>query len=203
MIKEIAYDSFGNTTRDTLPQFFFPLGFAGGLVDPHTGFIRFGFRDYDPATGRFTAKDPLGDTGGDHDLYDYCVDDPVSFVDPQGLAAQKWNEGNPSREDTENPAGLKVYRVLKKASAVMDTYDEEKELTHDIANAGARLAGFLADSFAKMFGYPHKTDVQEQLEQVLIGKDAFLRGDSPALKQIFDEATGKKKKGTIEDAFKK
>ena len=44
LIKEIAYDSFGNTTGDTLPQFFFPLGFAGGLVDPHTGFIRFGFR---------------------------------------------------------------------------------------------------------------------------------------------------------------
>ena len=85
MIKEIAYDSFGNTTRDTLPQFFFPLGFAGGLVDPHTGFIRFGFRDYDPATGRFTAKDPLGDTGGDHDLYGYCVDDPVSMNDPSGL----------------------------------------------------------------------------------------------------------------------
>ena len=61
-------------------------------MDPHTGFIRFGFRDYDPATGRFTARDPMGDTGGDHDLYDYCVDDPVSFVDPQGLAAEKVEE---------------------------------------------------------------------------------------------------------------
>ena len=54
-------------------------------MDPHTGFIRFGFRDYDPTTGRFTARDPLGDTGGDHDLYDYCVDDPVSMNDPSGL----------------------------------------------------------------------------------------------------------------------
>ena len=54
-------------------------------MDRHTGFVRFGFRDYDPQVGRFTAKDPIGDTGGDHDLYDYCVDDPVSFVDPEGL----------------------------------------------------------------------------------------------------------------------
>ena len=107
MIKEIAYDSFGNTTRDTLPQLFFPLGFAGGLVDPHTGFIRFGFRDYDPATGRFTAKDPLGDTGGDHDLYDYCVDDPVSFVDPQGLAAQSVAEqGQPTDTGTREIPGF-------------------------------------------------------------------------------------------------
>ena len=104
MIKEIADDSFGNTTGDTLPQLFFPLGFAGGLVDPHAGFIRFGFRDYDPATGRFTARDPLGDTGGDHDLYDYCVDDPVSFVDPQGLFAKRvtereWKEAEPPRDE--------------------------------------------------------------------------------------------------------
>ena len=27
----------------------------------------------------------MGDTGGDHDLYDYCVDDPVSMNDPSGL----------------------------------------------------------------------------------------------------------------------
>ena len=61
------------------------MGFAGGLTDPDTGFVRFGWRDYDPAVGRFTAPDPLGDTGGDHDLYEYCVDDPVSMCDPEGL----------------------------------------------------------------------------------------------------------------------
>ena len=107
LIKERASDSFGNTTGDTLPQLFFPLGFAGGLVDPHTGFIRFGFRDYDPTTGRFTARDPLGDTGGDHDLYDYCVDDPVSFVDPQGLAAQSVAEqGQPTDTGTREIPGF-------------------------------------------------------------------------------------------------
>ena len=62
-----------------------PVGFAGGLTDPDTGFVRFGWRDYDPAVGRFTAPDPLGDTGGDHDVYEYCVDDPVSMCDPEGL----------------------------------------------------------------------------------------------------------------------
>ncbi len=50
-----------------------------------TGLVRFGYRDYDPRVGRFTSPDPLGDTGGDHDVYDYCVDDPVSLVDPEGL----------------------------------------------------------------------------------------------------------------------
>lgn len=85
LIKEIAYDSFGVPCHDTLPDLFMPIGFAGGLADPDTGLVRFGWRDYDPTVGRFTAPDPLGDTGGDHDLYDYCVDDPVSFTDKAGL----------------------------------------------------------------------------------------------------------------------
>ena len=38
---------------------------------------------------RFTAPDPLGDTGGDHDLYDYCIDDPVTMNDPAGLIAKE------------------------------------------------------------------------------------------------------------------
>ena len=29
--------------------------------------MRFGWRDYDPDTGRWTAQDPLGDGGGDPD----------------------------------------------------------------------------------------------------------------------------------------
>ena len=30
-------------------------GFAGGLHDPDTALVRFGARDYDPATGRWTT----------------------------------------------------------------------------------------------------------------------------------------------------
>jgi len=81
----VALDSVVLPGGDIIRCRFLPLGFAGGLVDRHTGLVRFGFRDYDPRAGRFTAPDPLGDTGGDHDPYDYCVDDPVSAFDPLGL----------------------------------------------------------------------------------------------------------------------
>ncbi|GBC59939.1 hypothetical protein DENIS_0881 [Desulfonema ishimotonii] len=64
-----------------------PFGFAGGLYDADTGLIRFGHRDYDPDTGRWTAKDPILFAGGDTDLYGYCLSDPVNWVDPDGLAA--------------------------------------------------------------------------------------------------------------------
>jgi len=56
-VKQIDYDSFGNIINDTNPTFTIPFGFAGGLHDRDTGLVRFGYRDYDPDTGRWTAKD--------------------------------------------------------------------------------------------------------------------------------------------------
>ena len=85
VVKRIDYDSFGNIITDTDPTFDVPFGFAGGLHDRGTALVRFGYRDYDPDTGRWTAKDPIGFAGGDTDLYGYCLSDPVNTVDPEGL----------------------------------------------------------------------------------------------------------------------
>ena len=71
VVKRISYDSFGNILEDTNPSFTTPFGFAGGLHDRDTGLVRFGYRDYDPEVGRWTAKDPIGFDGGDTDLYGY------------------------------------------------------------------------------------------------------------------------------------
>ena len=85
VVKRIDYDSFGNVISDTDSSFEIPFGFAGGLYDGDTGLVRFGYRDYDPDIGRWTAKDPIFFAGGDTDLYGYCVNDPVNLVDVHGL----------------------------------------------------------------------------------------------------------------------
>lgn len=84
--QRIDYDPFG------VPSFsgpqsggFVPFGFAGGHHDSATGLVRMGARDYDPATGRFTAKDPIGLAGGLVSLYAYVGGDPVNRNDPSGL----------------------------------------------------------------------------------------------------------------------
>ena len=82
--QEIDYDEFGRVTRDTSPGFQ-PFGFAGGLYDQDTKLLRFGARDYDAETGRWTAKDPIGFAGGDTNLYGYVLSDPVNWSDPSGL----------------------------------------------------------------------------------------------------------------------
>ena len=85
VVKRIDYDTFGNIIDDTNAAFTVPYGFAGGLHDRLTGLVRFGYRDYDPDTGRWTAKDPIFFNGGDTDLYGYVKNNPVNLIDPYGL----------------------------------------------------------------------------------------------------------------------
>ncbi|MCC6877439.1 MAG: hypothetical protein IT378_24245 [Sandaracinaceae bacterium] len=81
--QQISYDAFGYVLSDTQPGYQ-PFGFAGGLYDDETGLVRFGARDYDAITGRWTAKDPLIFGGGDTNLYAYAGSDPVNQIDPSG-----------------------------------------------------------------------------------------------------------------------
>ena len=84
IVQRMDYDEWGKVVLDTNPGFQ-PFGFAGGLYDSHTGLVRFGARDYDPETGRWTSKDPILFGGGDANLYTYVVNNPLNFIDPLGL----------------------------------------------------------------------------------------------------------------------
>jgi RHS repeat-associated protein len=82
--------------HDTNPALEIPFGFAGGLKDSHTGLIRFGYRDYEPETGRWTARDTIGFAGGDTNLYGYVGGSPIQFVDPSGLRQYLFVRPRPS-----------------------------------------------------------------------------------------------------------
>ena len=85
----LEYDEWGNVLSDTyvgaIPLH--PFAFAGGLYDADTKLIRFGARDYDPATGRWTAKDPIRFDGDGPNLSGYTSNDPINLIDPSGQIA--------------------------------------------------------------------------------------------------------------------
>ncbi len=83
VVDAIVRDAFGRVLSETARGFQL-VGFAGGVTDPDTGLIRFGVRDYDPQTARWTAPDPLMVRGGSPNLYSYVAGDPVNRIDPSG-----------------------------------------------------------------------------------------------------------------------
>ncbi|QRR05248.1 RHS family protein [Burkholderia sp. MS455] len=60
-----------------------PLRFAGQYFDSETGLHYNRHRYYDPSSGRFVSKDPIGLAGGIN-VYQYAPN-PVQWIDPLGL----------------------------------------------------------------------------------------------------------------------
>lgn len=82
------YDAWGNATHDTGTtqqpyQYVGQLGYYTHYQDPNmAGLLQLGVRFYDPETGRFTQRDPVGDG---MNWYGYVGSSPLSYVDPWGL----------------------------------------------------------------------------------------------------------------------
>ncbi len=83
IVQRMDFDDFGRVLLDTNPGFQ-PFGFAGGLLDRDTQLVRFGARDYDANSGRWTSKDPVLFAGDDTNLYRYVRGDPINQIDPSG-----------------------------------------------------------------------------------------------------------------------
>lgn len=64
----------------------FNMRFPGQYYDAEAGLHYNYFRDYDPAIGRFIQSDPIGFAGG-LNYYSYAGGQPLSYIDPLGLAA--------------------------------------------------------------------------------------------------------------------
>jgi RHS repeat-associated protein len=147
--QRIDYDAFGRVLSDSSPGFQ-PFGFAGGLYDDDTGLVRFGARDYDAYTGRWTSRDSILFAGGDSNLYAYVGNDPLNHRDALGHYNPRGNSFGECmkdcRNEVRNSGGLCAATDLVDAQAHAFGAATEpsgtSELigwTHAIASANAKL----------------------------------------------------------------
>ena len=81
--KSYAYDTYGTIVDQTgiVEQ---PYTYTGREFDSENGLYYYRARSYDSAIGRFIEKDPIG-LAADVNTYSYVGNDPVNWIDPQGL----------------------------------------------------------------------------------------------------------------------
>lgn len=76
------YEAFGNSS---VSNSFTRYGYTGREKDADSGLMFYRARWYDAEQGRFISQDPIGFSGGNN-FYGYVGSNPLSKVDPTGLA---------------------------------------------------------------------------------------------------------------------
>ncbi|MDD2600449.1 MAG: hypothetical protein PHO37_14700 [Kiritimatiellae bacterium] len=85
VVAHYEYDAFGNTSDssgDMDDDFIFR--FSSKYLDAETGLYYYGYRYYDPVTGRWLSRDPIEEWGGNN-LYHMIFNSIVNAIDAFGL----------------------------------------------------------------------------------------------------------------------
>ncbi|MDP4093472.1 MAG: RHS repeat-associated core domain-containing protein [Bacillota bacterium] len=124
ILNSYSYDAFGNTvssSEKTANRFMY----SGEQFDKIAGQYYLRARNYDPATGRFVTEDSYKGTLNSIlslNLYTYCLNNPILFLDPSGHEQIVISGGKYSEKKSDYPynfieTAIKRLRELKKANS--------------------------------------------------------------------------------------
>jgi len=182
------YDAWGNTTTASGSQTLGngellreanPFRYSGYQYDSETGFYYLKSRYYSPELGRFITRDTVPSSN----LYAYCENNPVMFIDPSGHVFE-------ILADVVS-VGYSTYQLLKNPSWINAGY-----LLWDL---GASALPFIPGSYAGKVG-----KATRHVDLTLFGKGKFTKLAPDALKTIGTKANSsgiRALNGTADDAY--
>ncbi len=88
-----------------------PWRYATKYLDEEIGLYYYGHRYYDPITGQWLSREPLGESESVN-LYSYCHNDPVNHVDVLGLREKDIISGDAGNRFRRNANGEWEVRIV-------------------------------------------------------------------------------------------
>tara|TARA_R100000027_G_scaffold17378_2_gene12564 strand:- start:465 stop:6296 length:5832 start_codon:yes stop_codon:yes gene_type:complete len=99
LVAEYDYGAFGEPLQVNIDgDRELPFGFSTKYTDSFSGLLYYGFRYYDPETGRWLSRDPLGEFSA-LNIYAFISNDPLNDFDLIGLTSYKGGSGANYRPD--------------------------------------------------------------------------------------------------------
>lgn len=163
------YDVFGTPVSAEVQY-----GFCGKKYDAVTRMYDFGYRHYSPELNRFSSLDPLRDG---YNWYGYCNNNPVNFIDPNGLKVAEASElhmqdygttliGNSATETMEEEGCLvTAFAEVMTALLGQNISPEEINSFKDAFAAGSGLMNM--EAMADIFGMGLEITTASQLMELL------------------------------------
>ena len=116
-VANYEYGPFGELIRATGPMAKVnPFRFSTKYDDDESDFLYYGYRYYNPSTGRWLSRDPIAEKGG-RNLYGFVSNDPLNKIDPEGLSIIKVYYADGSTERIWFPTLAKFTALLNRAAS--------------------------------------------------------------------------------------